>query len=131
MIWDDPYAVLGLPFGATQEQVANSHKRLAFDLHPDRNGGSTESTSRLARVNAAYERVKDEAARETTKRELFAHLFGPKETAPTRPASPKSFTEQMHEASKHADNVTYAKAVGFGLAADFLNAWAEAKLRSM
>jgi DnaJ domain len=50
----DPLAVLGLPPGATPEQVAATYRELAKRWHPDRNGG-VAADQRMAEINAAYD----------------------------------------------------------------------------
>jgi DnaJ like chaperone protein len=64
VIADDPYAILGLEPTATAEEVRATHKRLAKELHPDRQiaAGLPEemikvATEKLARVNEAYDRI--------------------------------------------------------------------------
>ena len=53
----DPYAVLGVPRGATPLQVARAHRRLAKQHHPDLHGsaqGATEAAERMRRINEAW-----------------------------------------------------------------------------
>ena len=64
VIADDPYEVLGLPATATANEVKQQYRKLARDLHPDRQiaeGMPQEmvliATERLARVNAAYAQI--------------------------------------------------------------------------
>lgn len=45
-------AVLGLPPGASSDEVRKAFRRLAVALHPDRHG--PDATARFARVTAAY-----------------------------------------------------------------------------
>jgi hypothetical protein len=53
----DPYRVLGLEPNATPEQLHDAYRRLVKKHHPDRNGGSAESTRRFQEVQAAYEEI--------------------------------------------------------------------------
>jgi hypothetical protein len=50
----DPHAVLGLPPGATPEQVAATYRELAKRWHPDRGGGAA-AERRMAEINGAYD----------------------------------------------------------------------------
>jgi hypothetical protein len=55
----DPYAVLGLPAGATPEKVAATYRELAKRWHPDRGGGA-EAERRMAEINSAYDLLRAE-----------------------------------------------------------------------
>ncbi len=63
-IADDPYEVLGVPRGASAEDIKAHYRKLARDLHPDKQiaAGVPEemvklASERLARINVAYEQV--------------------------------------------------------------------------
>jgi len=49
----DPYAVLGVPPGAGERELARAYRRLAKRWHPDRAGA--EAQRRMAEINQAYE----------------------------------------------------------------------------
>jgi hypothetical protein len=49
----DPYAVLGVPPGTGERELARAYRRLAKRWHPDRAGA--ESARRMAEINQAYE----------------------------------------------------------------------------
>jgi DnaJ like chaperone protein len=64
VIADDPYEVLGLSPTASASEVKQQYRKLARDLHPDRqvaDGMPKEmvliATERLARVNSAYAQI--------------------------------------------------------------------------
>src|SRR3954466_6831641 len=59
----DPYKVLGVTPGATSEELHDAYRSLVKLHHPDRNGGSPESTRRFQEIQAAYEAVRSGAAR--------------------------------------------------------------------
>jgi DnaJ-class molecular chaperone len=50
----DYYEILGAPQDATQKQIKEAYRKLAFQFHPDRNKGNAESTARMKSVNEAY-----------------------------------------------------------------------------
>lgn len=54
------YEVLGVERGASEDEIKKSYRRRAFELHPDRNYGNVEESTKLfAEVQAAYELLSD------------------------------------------------------------------------
>jgi hypothetical protein len=51
---DDPYVVLGVAPGITEDELRVVRRRLAQDLHPDHAGGTTEA---MRRINLAFDAV--------------------------------------------------------------------------
>ena len=49
----DPYAALGIPAGASREEAARAHRRLAKQFHPDVNRGPG-AAERMRRINEAW-----------------------------------------------------------------------------
>jgi curved DNA-binding protein CbpA len=54
----DPYKVLGVEPGVSEEELHDAYRRLVKLHHPDRNGGSADSTRRFQEIQQAYERVR-------------------------------------------------------------------------
>jgi len=54
----DPYTVLGLTYGATEQEVQAAYRKLAMQYHPDRNGGDRSAEERFKDINAAHDRIK-------------------------------------------------------------------------
>ena len=50
----DPYKVLGVSPGASDDEVKAAYKRLAKKYHPDLNHGSAEAEARMKEINSAY-----------------------------------------------------------------------------
>ena len=64
---ENPYRVLGIGEHATQNDVKNAYRKLAFKWHPDKNKGSEESAMEIfKKVAWAYTILKDE-----NKRKMF------------------------------------------------------------
>src|SRR4051812_33071407 len=58
----DPYAVLGVAPGASEQELARAYRKLAKRHHPDLAGGASEA-ARMAQINAAYELARVERRR--------------------------------------------------------------------
>lgn len=58
MIEKDPYAMLGLSYGAPMSEVKKRYKDLATYYHPDRNPGDERAAEKMKEYNAAYTAIK-------------------------------------------------------------------------
>ena len=59
----DLYAVLGVRADAEVAALRQAYTRAALRSHPDKNPGDAGAATRFARVNAAYEVLRDESRR--------------------------------------------------------------------
>ena len=55
----DPYKVLGVEPGASDEEIKKAYRRLAKKYHPDLNPGDELAARKMQEVNAAYEQIKN------------------------------------------------------------------------
>ena len=60
----DYYAVLGVARDATPEEIKRAYRRLAVQLHPDKNPGDTSAEARFKEVTQAYEVLSDPQKRQ-------------------------------------------------------------------
>jgi DnaJ-class molecular chaperone len=64
MEYKDYYKTLGLPRTATPADIKKAYRRLARELHPDKNPGSKTAEARFKEVNEAHEVLGDPKKRE-------------------------------------------------------------------
>ncbi len=55
----DLYGVLGVAKGADQDAIKKAYRKLAKDLHPDKNPGNAQAESRFKAVNHAFDVLSD------------------------------------------------------------------------
>eukprot|EP01064_Diplonema_japonicum_P022578 TRINITY_DN3254_c2_g2_i1.p1 TRINITY_DN3254_c2_g2~~TRINITY_DN3254_c2_g2_i1.p1 ORF type:complete len:437 (+),score=121.28 TRINITY_DN3254_c2_g2_i1:49-1311(+) len=60
---DDFYARLGVQKGASQQEIKKAYKKIAMELHPDRNPDKA-AADQFAKINEAYETVSDSEKRQ-------------------------------------------------------------------
>ncbi len=59
----DPYSILGVARGASEKEVKSAYRKLAKELHPDRNTASPKATERFSEVTRAYDLLSDKDKR--------------------------------------------------------------------
>jgi len=55
----DLYSILGVPRGASAEEIKKAYRRLAHKTHPDKNPGNKQAEERFKEVTAAHEVLSD------------------------------------------------------------------------
>jgi DnaJ-class molecular chaperone len=59
----DPYTTLGVARGADEAAIKKAYRKLAKELHPDRNTDNPQATARFSEVTAAYDLLSDKDKR--------------------------------------------------------------------
>ncbi len=55
----DPYSVLGVARGSTDADIKKAYRKLAKELHPDKNKDNPKASDRFSAVTAAYDLLSD------------------------------------------------------------------------
>jgi molecular chaperone DnaJ len=72
----DYYEVLGVPKGASVEEIKKAYRKLAVKYHPDRNPGDTKAEEAFKEATEAYEVLSNDQKRQTYDQFGFAGLDG-------------------------------------------------------
>ncbi|UIP07384.1 DnaJ domain-containing protein [Erythrobacter sp. SDW2] len=59
----DPYSTLGVSRTATEAEIKSAYRKLAKELHPDRNKDKPDAAERFSKVTQAYDLLSDKARR--------------------------------------------------------------------
>ena len=59
----DPYATLGVARGASEKDIKSAYRKLAKELHPDRNKDNPKASERFSEVTRAYDLLADKDKR--------------------------------------------------------------------
>ena len=59
----DPYATLGLSRSASEGEIKSAYRKLAKELHPDRNRDKPDASEKFSQVSRAYDLLYDKAKR--------------------------------------------------------------------
>ncbi len=59
----DPYSTLGVARGASEKDIKSAYRKLAKELHPDRNKDNPKASERFSKVTQAYDLLSDKDKR--------------------------------------------------------------------
>ena len=55
----DPYSILSIPRNASEKDIKSAYRKLAKELHPDRNKDNPKASERFSQVTQAYDLLSD------------------------------------------------------------------------
>ena len=67
--------MLGVESSASQQEIREAYRKLAFQYHPDRNKDAPDATARMKAINEAYATLSDPAKRNDY--DSLRHRYGP------------------------------------------------------
>ena len=59
----DPYTILGVSRSASEQDIKSAYRKLAKELHPDRNKDNPQASDRFSRATQAYDLLSDKEKR--------------------------------------------------------------------
>ncbi len=59
----DPYSILGVARNASEKDIKSAYRKLAKELHPDRNADNPKAAERFSEVTSAYDLLSDKDKR--------------------------------------------------------------------
>jgi DnaJ-class molecular chaperone len=83
----NPYDILGVSSGASDEDIAKAYKSLAKKYHPDLNPGNEAAAKKMGEINRAYEDIKSMRQRGQTYQNT-GNGYGNAQTAYGNPFDP-------------------------------------------
>ena len=99
MALPDYYKILGLPFGASEQDVKAAHRRLSKKFHPDLNNGEKIFEEKFKEVQGAYDVLSNRLRRSVYLRQFAEQSNGHSYRT--------TYTYNRPETGQHADKTTY------------------------
>ncbi|PIR54612.1 molecular chaperone DnaJ [Candidatus Peregrinibacteria bacterium CG10_big_fil_rev_8_21_14_0_10_36_19] len=60
----DLYEILGVPKGASEQEIKSAYRKAALKWHPDKHKGDTDAEKKFKEINSAYETLSDKQKRQ-------------------------------------------------------------------
>lgn len=70
----DPYKILGVEPGVSEDDLTKAYRKLAKKYHPDINPGNERAAEMMCKINAAYEYIKNQESPQNNSAENTARM---------------------------------------------------------
>lgn len=102
----NPYKVLGVPDGASEEECTKAYKKLAKKYHPDLNPNDKAAEKKMAEINAAYDQIKNGNTAQSS-----AYSYGGYSSSYSRGSSASSAPDYLSSAAQFIKTGQYQQAL--------------------
>lgn len=110
----DPYEVLGVARGASEDEIKTAYRRLAKKYHPDLNPGDPAAAQKMNEVNQAYDQLKNPAAYQQTAQPgsayssaSYGRAYGSQSYDPFEDFFRGNTGQSYHDSSQNRGNYQY------------------------
>ncbi len=100
----NPYNVLGVSPGATDDEIKKAYRRLAKENHPDLNPDRATAEKRMAEINAAYDQIIRERQGKETGSKEYGYQAGQRGSSPEMTAVRNYIYYQRYQEAFHVLN---------------------------
>lgn len=101
----DPYEVLGVAHGASEEEIKSAYRRLAKKYHPDLNPGDPTAAQKMNEVNQAYDQIKNpQAYQQQSAQSSYGYGYGSQQQPYSGPDPFDEFFRSFTGAQNNSQN---------------------------
>ena len=72
----DPYEVLGVSHGASEDEIKQAYRRLAKQYHPDLHPGDAACAKKMNEINEAYDQIQKQRKASSAASQTYSYGYG-------------------------------------------------------